>query len=131
MAVYQTRAFFLGRFGYLTDNPAIGPLLAEHYWHPGNSLDHHATLRSLTGEAFSGKDLADACNQSTEQAWEVAQSTIAAARTRDYPRDHPETLDATIRIVHGAEVIADNRESDSAMCDRFEHWVAEHYPVRS
>lgn len=35
MAVYQTRAYFTNKFGYLTDNPEIGPLLAEHYWHAG------------------------------------------------------------------------------------------------
>ncbi len=28
MAVYQTRAYFTDKFGYLTDNPEIGPLLA-------------------------------------------------------------------------------------------------------
>src|ERR1700693_5439738 len=52
MAVYQTRAFFLRQHGYLTNNSAIGPALAEHYWAPGNSMDHDATLRSLTGEGF-------------------------------------------------------------------------------
>ncbi len=35
MAVSQTRAHFLGEFGYLTDNPAIGPALSAHYWEPG------------------------------------------------------------------------------------------------
>src|SRR5204862_1289475 len=53
MAVRQTRAFFMRRYGYLTDNAAIGPALAEHYWAPGNSIDHDATLRSLTGEGFA------------------------------------------------------------------------------
>src|SRR5207249_2057518 len=60
MAVYQTRAFFLRRHGYLTDNAAIGPALAEHYWAPGNSIDHDATLRSLTGEGFAARYLAEA-----------------------------------------------------------------------
>ncbi len=32
MAVEQTRAYFLKRDGYLTDNPRIGPDLAAHYW---------------------------------------------------------------------------------------------------
>ena len=42
MAVHQTRAFFIRQHGYLTDNRAIGPALAEHYWIPGNSVDHDA-----------------------------------------------------------------------------------------
>ena len=37
MAVYQTRDYFTKTFGFLTDNPEIGPLLAKHYWQPGNS----------------------------------------------------------------------------------------------
>jgi oligoendopeptidase F len=129
MAVYQTRSYFLRRFGYLTDNPAIGPLLAQHYWAPGNSINHNATLQSLTGEGFSAKYLADDCNMSTAQAWQQAQSSIAAAQTRAYPQEYPRTLDATIRIVHGGQVLADNSASEEAMCMDFEHWVERKYPA--
>ena len=73
MAVYQTRAFFLRQHGYLTDNAAIGPALAAHYWAPGNSVDHDATLRSLTGEGFSARYLADECNRSVDEAWTEAR----------------------------------------------------------
>lgn len=131
MAVYQTRAYFLQRYGYLTDNPAIGPLLAEHYWQPGNSIDHNATLLGLTGEGFSARPLADACNRSIDQSWSEAQSSMDAAADRRYPEDYPANLDATVRIVHGAELLADNTVSEQAMCDRFERWVGEHYGVRS
>ena len=62
MAVSQTRAHFLREFGYLTDNPAIGPALSAHYWEPGNSVDHNSMLRSLTGEGFSARHLAEDCN---------------------------------------------------------------------
>jgi len=131
MAVYQTRAYFQKKFGYLTDNPAIGPLLAQHYWAPGNSVSHDATLRSLTSEGFTARYLADACNQSVDEAWEEAQQLITAAAQRDYlAADHqpaPDALDARIRIVHGAEILADNSTSDAAMCRQFEDWVGRHY----
>ncbi|POA99227.1 peptidase M3 [Chromobacterium sinusclupearum] len=129
MAVYQTRAYFIGKFGYLTDNPAIGPLLAQHYWGPGNSINHNATLLSLTGEPFNARYLADSCNQSVEQAWAEAQKLIAESAARDYPAQYPADLDAHIRLVHGAELIADNAAGDAAMFDRFESWVAGHYPA--
>lgn len=125
MAVQQTRGYLLQKFGYLTDNPQIGPLLAEHYWHPGNSVNHNATLINLTGAGFSAQHLAEHCNQTTEEAWSEAAESIAAAARRDYPTDYPATLDATIRIVNGAELIADNSVSDAAMCVRFEAWVDE------
>lgn len=126
MAVYQTRAYFERRFGYLTDNPAIGPLLAEHYWARGNSISHNDTLISLTDEPFNAKYLADECNKTVEQAWDDAQKQMAGAAHRVYPPAPNADLDAVIRIVHGAEVIADNSTSDAAMCAQFERWVATH-----
>jgi oligoendopeptidase F len=131
MAVYQTRAYFERRFGYLTDNPAVGPLLAEHYWARGNGINHNQTLLSLTGEAFNAKYLADACNKSVDQAWQDAQNQMSGAASRVYPPAPELGLDATIRIVHGADVIADNRVSDALMCEQFEQWVGAHYPATS
>lgn len=129
MAVCQTRAFFLERDGYLTDNPAIGPALAEHYWAPGNSVDHDTTLRTLTGEGFSARYLADTCNRSADEAWAVAEASIEAAASRRYPETGAPDLDAHIRVVHGAEVIADSTDGEEAMCSRFEAWVADRYPA--
>ncbi|MBV8048198.1 MAG: peptidase M3 [Paludibacterium sp.] len=129
MAVYQTRAYFKREYGYLTDNPAIGPKLAEHYWGPGNSINHNATLVRLTGESFNPRYLADSCTRSVEQAWADAEALMAAAKTRAYPEVFPDRLDATIRLVYGAEVIADNADGEAAMCRRFEDWVAQHYPA--
>lgn len=129
MAVYQTRAYFERTYGYLTDNPAIGPALAEHYWARGNSINHNATLVSLTGESFNAKYLADSCNQTVEEAWAEAQAKMTAAEKREYPPAPIPDLDATIRIVHGAELIADNSESEGAMCQQFERWVEQRYPA--
>ena len=130
MAVHQTRAHFEREHGYLTDNPAIGPALAKHYWSTGNSISHNATLISLTGESLNAKYLADSCNQTVELAWQTAQATMAAAATRSYVPTSAPGLDAFIRIVHGTELIADNSESDEAMCEQFERWVVDRYPAK-
>ena len=129
MAVYQTRAYFERTYGYLTDNPAIGPAMSEHYWARGNSISHNDTLVSLTGESFNAKYLADSCNQTVDEAWANALAKMAAANTRNYPPAPAPDLNATIRIVHGAELIADNTTSDQAMCRQFENWVGQHYPA--
>jgi hypothetical protein len=131
MAVYQTREYFTRELGSLTDNPRIGPLLATHYWNPGNSLDHNATLMNLTGQGFSARYLADECNRSVVAAWSEAAQAMAAAAGRPVPGDAPDSLDAAIRVVHGTEVLADNADSDEDMCTRFERWVEQHYPVRT
>jgi len=125
MAVYQTRGHLLQRLGHLTDNPAVGPLLDEHYWRPGNSITHDDSLRSLTGAPLSARALAEACNRSPEDAWRVTSESIRAAASRA-PLDGG-SLDAAIRVVHGAETIADNRDSDDRMCADFESWIAARY----
>ncbi|PLR33050.1 peptidase M3 [Chimaeribacter californicus] len=126
MAVEQTRHFFLQRDGYLTDNPAIGPDLAAHYWQPGNSVSHNDTLLSLTGEGFNPDYLAQACNQTAEQAWQQAQVTIVSAATRPQPPADFD-LNAAIRIVDGERVIADNRDGDEGMCADFAEYIRGHY----
>jgi Zn-dependent oligopeptidase len=128
MAVSQTRAHFLREFGYLTDNRAIGPALAAHYWEPGNSVDHNSMLRGLTGDGFSARHLADDCNDSAEEARARAEEVMRTASARHYPDDVPSSLDADIRIVHGTELLADSNDGEEAMCDRFEQWVREHFP---
>ena len=128
MAVYQTRAWFQGEYGYIADNPEVGRLLAEKYWAPGNSRSHGQTLRSLTGEGFSGAYLADACNSSPQEAWAAAEEAIASSRSRAYSADFAAGLDASIAIVHGFETIADNSTSEAKMCSDFATWVRAKYP---
>src|SRR5690606_3680827 len=125
MAVYQTRAYLLRELGYLTDNPRVGPLLAEHYCQAGNRRSHAETLASLTGEGFTGRYRAESCNRTVEQAWAEAERLIASAATRERPPVVP--LRARIRVVHGDETIADNAVSDEAMFRAFEEWIARRF----
>ena len=125
MAVYQTRAYLLSQYGYLTDNPKIGPLLNQHYWQPGNSLTHNETILSLTGEGFNAKYLADECNLTAEQAWQGQLQKIAQASER--PQAAPSDLNAKITVVDGAQVLASNEQSNQAMCQQFEAYIQRHY----
>jgi oligoendopeptidase F len=122
MAVEQTRSYFLKRDGYLTDNPRIGPDLAAHYWGPGNGMSHDQTLQSLTGEGFSARPLADACNLDVAQAWQQAQACMAAARERQ-PAGEGAPLNAHIRVVHGDKLVADNSQSETRMLTDFAAWI--------
>merc|ERR1719446_960854 len=49
MSVRQTRAYFLKKHGYLTDNPHIGPALTESYWRCGNEVCFLDLVKNLTG----------------------------------------------------------------------------------
>ncbi len=125
MAVYQTRAYFTEKFGYLTDNPEIGPLLAKHYWHDGNHVNHNTTIQRLTGEGFNAKFLADECNLTAEQAWKLEEQKMRALASRE--RADISSLDADIRIVDGEKELANNSQSDESMCQQFEQYILENY----
>lgn len=125
MAVYQTRAYFTNKFGYLTDNPEIGPLLAEHYWKPGNSRSHNETIVALTGEGFNAKYLADDCNRTAEETWAEELKKMALLETRT--RTDIASLNASIRVVDGDTELASNAESDTLMCQQFEDYIAQTY----
>ncbi|WP_323665973.1 M3 family metallopeptidase [Pectobacterium punjabense] len=127
MAVEQTRSYFLQRDGYLTDNSAIGPDLAQHYWLPGNSVSHDDTLRSLTGEGFNPAYLAKACNLTVDEAWQQAQGTMAQAAARPQPAADFD-LSARIRVVDGSRVLADNTQGDEKMCQDFSAFIEREYP---
>ncbi len=125
MAVYQTRAYFTKKFGFLADNPKIGPLLAKHYWNAGNSVNHNDSIVALTGEGFNAKYLADECNLSVEDAWKAEQQKIADMNTRTQANISP--LHANITVIDGANTLASNAESNAKMCDEFEAYIMKTY----
>lgn len=121
MAVYQTRAFFTKKFGYLCDNPKIGPLLTKYYWNPGNSISHEDTIRSLTGEGFNAKYLADSCNLSVDKAWNIEKDKIEKLAQR---KQAPVAdLNAKIQVIDGLKVLANNNKSIDDMCCAFENAI--------
>lgn len=122
MAVYQTRAFFLARDGYLTDNPRIGPDVTKAYWESGNKLSHDATLTALTGKPLSADALIAVSNRTVDEALAEARTNWEAAQAR--PRfEGAVELDATIRIVHGPEEIASTEHGFDQAAAKFREWV--------
>ena len=125
MAVHQTRAWFISNYGFITDNPEVGSLLSQHYWQPGNSISHNDTLLSLTGEGFNGRYLAEHCNRTADDAWQQAQQSMALAAQRSVVP--VQSLNASITVVHGEELLADNKESDENLYAEFSTWINGHY----
>lgn len=124
MAVEQVREWFLSTQGSITDNPRVGPLLARHFWAPGNSVTLDQALRSLTGRGFSAAPLADACSRSVEEAWETALALLDRARKGSGGAGLvPESLDAFVRVVHGAVVVGDSSRGEEALAREFASWV--------
>ena len=124
MGVHQTRNHFLDRDGHLTDNPKIGPELRRHYWQPGNSRRFTDFLESLTGKRLGADAYAEVVNRSVDQALAEAKRSFDAAATRPRFAGRIE-LDASIRVAHGNETIAEMgpRDDFAPLAARFEAWV--------
>lgn len=135
MAVHQTREYVMKRYKYIVDNPAIGPLLTEAYWKPGNSepflgLVEKCTGAPLTGDAWIAEleqDLDDVLREE-KGAYEKARAECESEKA---PADDDIDLDMRIRIVDGDEVLADTAEDGSflATCAKFEKYVRDRYEV--
>jgi len=123
MAVQQTRRHFLRRDGHITDNPRVGPELAQHYWAPGNAATFDQTLASLTGSPLSADALLERCNASSEQV--VASTLQRIERLRAVPRGQgPVDLEGSIVVIHGRERVASTAELGYAGAGRaFADWI--------
>ncbi len=125
MAVFQTRAHFLGRDGHLVDNPRIGPDLAAHYWKPGNAATFNETLTALTGRGLHADALVDACNLDVDDA--IARARAQVAKLPSIPAfEGAVDMDMKLRVMHGRELIASTEgHTFEEAADAFERWIGE------
>ena len=132
MAVYQTRAYFLEKYGHLMDNAHIGEELAKGYWAPGNSEMFMDLVEKLTGKPFSADALVASANRTVEESVEEARST--AERVKTIPDFTGQLdLDASVRVVHGNEEITkfQNGTEFAKANMEFEAWVDSRYPANA
>ena len=123
MAVYQTREFFQNRDGHIMDNPRVGTDLANTYWKPGNSKTFFQFIEALTGEPFSAKATVSLVNKSLDNVY--AEADKAIAREKTVPgHTGPVDLAADIRMVHGDEVVASNKDTSfERMAETYQLWL--------
>ena len=60
MSVHQTREYFKNKYGYIVDNPNVGPDITSAYWVHGNSRPFLDLVKDLTGKELSGDAWIDA-----------------------------------------------------------------------
>lgn len=135
MSVHQTRKFFLEKYGYLTDNPHIGPELTEAYWRCGNSELFLDLVERLTGKPLTADSWVAEISEPVGE--KVASERKNYEAMKEKLGDGGEkknqnllaTLNMVIRCVHGDEVIVDSREEGSieAVSAKFEAYVRGKY----
>ena len=130
MAVHQTRAHFLGKYGVIVDNPEIGPEMLRSYWLAGSGEPGFLKMvQDLTGKPL-GHD-----------AWVAELSKPTEDVVRDEKEEYAKAVNAGAYagevdlgmhavLVHGDEVISDSKVEDgyAAACAKFKKWVNENWP---
>lgn len=124
MAVYQTREYFLEKYGHITDNREVGPELREVYWRQGNAKTFLEFVEALTGRPFSAEATARVVGRTTEEVYEEIDRMIE--RQNDLPPyTDPIDLDATIAVVHGDDVITTTADglTFEEVAEEFRTWI--------
>jgi len=135
MSVHQTRAYFKKKYGYIVDNPNVGPTLTKSYWECGNSRLFLDLVRELTGKDLSGEDWTDSLKETTEDRItrekkeydEVILQKATDAQQGEQKEHQDIDLKMTVRFVDGDVLIADSTKSDGGLlgaCKEFEDFVA-------
>lgn len=132
MAVHQTREFFLNKHGSLTDNPNIGPELAEVMWKPGNSEAFLDLVDRLTGNPLSSDAWVAALRQPLDELLieeKEAYQEACDGHGSSTGGDEDVNLDMRIRLVDGDTVLADTDQEGSflATCKKFEDYVVDRF----
>mmetsp|Transcript_29894 Transcript_29894/g.62093 ORF Transcript_29894/g.62093 Transcript_29894/m.62093 type:complete len:689 (+) Transcript_29894:84-2150(+) len=131
MGVHQTREFFLKRYGYIADNPNVGPTLTSAYWKPGNSEPFLSLVENLTGAPLTGDAWVNELKQSVDTVLkeEKVKYEAKVAECAETEAAQEIDLDMRIRIVDGDEVLADTEMDGSflATCKTFEKYVEERF----
>lgn len=128
MAVHQTRKYFFEKYGYIADNPNIGPEMENGYWRWGYSVSFFEMVKRLTGKPFSADALVEHATRTVGEAIAEARRLYDAAQKRVTAKPGT-SLDATIEVIHGREHIAAFSNGDfSKANEAFKKWVTGHYP---
>jgi oligoendopeptidase F len=121
MGVFQTRDYFRRKYGYIVDNPKVGPELAEKFWRPGNAKNFLEFIEDLTGEPFSARATIELVNKTVDDVRRDAREAIEQLRSVPAHTGAID-LDASISVVHGDEVIAAG-EPFEKLSEHFAEWI--------
>lgn len=130
MSVHQTREYFLNKYGYIVDNPHVGPTLQSAYWECGNSRPFLELVKDLTGKDLTGEAWVDHLKESVENKIirskkEYDEALKASSGGEEKEESTEIDLKMTVRFVDGDELIADSSVEGGVLraCAKFEEYV--------
>ncbi len=125
LALAQWRACFYKKYGYIVDNPAIGKEM-QKVWKYGGSKTFPEFVKLATGKKLSPDSYIKSITRSVPQTMKLAKDRIETL-SKKAPYKKVINLNASIKMVHGKQTIADNKKSFEDMAEKYAKWLKTQY----
>lgn len=123
LSLMQWREYFYKKYGYIVDNKNVGKELTR-MWSLGSSRTYKEFVKLATGKSISAKPFIREATQSANA--KIKQAKERLKRMDCVPKFSGKVdLNARVRLLHGKQVIADNKKSFEDMAERYKLWLHE------
>ncbi len=121
LGLEQWRDYFYKKYGHIVDNQNIGKEMAK-VWNLGSSKTFPEFIKLATGKKVSAKAFIETITRSNDKRIAIAKKRIERMKTvKLYTK--AVKLNASIRMVHGKKVIANNKKSFEDMAEQYSKWL--------
>jgi hypothetical protein len=121
LTLMQWREYFYTKYGYIVDNPEVGREMRE-VWKLGASKTFAEFVLLATGKKLSADAYLTEITSTVDETLACALNRIE--RLKDVPEYQGSVnLNATIRMVSGEDIVADNTNGFEEMAETYRKWV--------
>ncbi len=121
LGLSQWREYFYKKYGYIVDNKKVGKEMAK-VWKLGATHTYKAFIKLATGKPISAEPFLREVTKPVGKVLKSAQEKIKHLERVPQHRG-PVTLNASVRMVHGKQEIANSKKSFEDMAKRYQEWV--------
>lgn len=120
LSLSQWRKYFYKKYGYIVDNPNVGKEMIN-VWKLGSTKTFPEMVKIATGKKLSPDAFIENATNSKQKIIKTAKERIERLKkVKEFNK--PIDLKAQIKMVHGKEVIADNKKSFEDMSEKYKKW---------
>lgn len=121
LAVVQWREYFYKKYGHIVDNPRVGKEMIR-VWRLGSSKTFLELVKLATGKHLSADPYIRAVTKTVDQKLKTAKERIVRlSRVPKYSKKID--LKATIKMVHGKQVICTSKKGFEKMAEKYGRWL--------
>ncbi len=121
LAVKQWRQYFFNKYGYIVDNPKVG-IEMKKVWKLGASFTFSEFVKLATGKKLSPDAYLGEATMPLNKILKRAEERIERLR-KVKPFNKKIDLNAKIKMVHGKEIITDNKKGFEKMAEDYSQWL--------